>query len=46
MFQGPLAPKSIAAVRAATRLTNDEVIRAAVAMAADEITAQAEVSAA
>jgi hypothetical protein len=33
MFQGPLAPKAIAALRAATRLADDDVSKAAVALA-------------
>jgi hypothetical protein len=40
-FQGPLVPKSITAIRVATRLADDQITKAA-AMAADEIVAQAE----
>jgi hypothetical protein len=41
-FQGPLAPKSIAALRVATRLGDAEVSRAAAALATDELAAQVE----
>jgi hypothetical protein len=40
MFQGPLAPKAIAAIRAATRLENGRIAEAATAMATEELAAQ------
>jgi hypothetical protein len=42
LFQEPLAHKSIAAIRVATRLADDYISRAAAAMAANEMVAQAE----
>jgi hypothetical protein len=46
-FFGDLCPsKSIAVIHAATHLANDEVTRAATALAAEEMAAQAEITAA
>jgi hypothetical protein len=42
LFQGPLAPKSIAALRAATRSGDAEVFRVAAALAMDKLVAQVE----
>jgi hypothetical protein len=42
LLHGPLAPKIIDAIRAVTRLADDQVTRAAAAMAMDELAAQAE----
>jgi hypothetical protein len=39
LFQAPLAPKSIAALRAATRLGDAEISKVASALAADELAA-------
>jgi hypothetical protein len=39
LFQGPLGAKSIAALRAATRLGDGEVTRVASALATDEVAA-------
>jgi hypothetical protein len=41
LFQGPLTPKSITAIRTATRLADDQITRASMAMAVDKITTQA-----
>jgi hypothetical protein len=46
LFQGPLAAKSIAALRAATRLGDAEVSMVASALATDELAAQVETTAA
>jgi hypothetical protein len=46
LFQGPLAPKSITALRAATRLGDAEVSRAASALASEVLVAQVETAAA
>jgi hypothetical protein len=43
MFQGPLAPKAIAAIRAATRLENGRIAEAATTMATEELAAQVDV---
>jgi hypothetical protein len=42
LFKGPLTPKAIAALRVATRLANDDVSRAAVALAMEEMAAEVE----
>jgi hypothetical protein len=39
MFQGPLAPKAIAVIRAATRLENERITEAAMTMTMDELAA-------
>jgi hypothetical protein len=39
MFQGPLEPKAIAALRAAARLDNGRLTEAAAALATDELAA-------
>jgi hypothetical protein len=44
LFQGPLAPQSIAAIHVATRLADDQIMKAAAAMAANELAAQVEAS--
>jgi hypothetical protein len=46
LFQGPLAPKSIATLRVATRLGHAEVSKVAAVLAADELAAQVELAAA
>jgi hypothetical protein len=46
LFQGPLATKTIEAIRATTRLADDQVSKATAAMAAEELSAQVEASAA
>jgi hypothetical protein len=40
MFQGPLAPKAITALRAATRLANNQATKAVAALAEGELVAQ------
>jgi hypothetical protein len=42
LLRGPLAPKTIEAIRAVTRLADDQITRAAAAMAKDELAAQIE----
>jgi hypothetical protein len=46
MFQGPFAPKAIAALRAAMRLANNQVTKAATALAVGELAAQVDATAA
>jgi hypothetical protein len=46
LFQGPLTPKSIVMLRAATRLGDVEVAKAASALASEELAAQVESAAA
>jgi hypothetical protein len=45
LFKGPLAAKSIAAIRAVTRLSDDHMVKTAAAMAMDDLALQAETAA-
>jgi hypothetical protein len=45
MFKGPLAPKAITALKATTRLANDDVSKAAIALAMEEMTVEVEATA-
>jgi hypothetical protein len=42
MFKGTLAPKAITALKATTRLANDDVSKAAIALAMEEMAVEVE----
>jgi hypothetical protein len=46
LFHSPLAPKSIAVIRAATHLAEDDMTKASAALASEETVAQAEATSA
>jgi hypothetical protein len=45
LLRGPLVSKTIEAIRATTRLADDQITRTTTTMAADELAAQVEASA-
>jgi hypothetical protein len=46
LFKGPLVAKSIVAIRAMTCLSDDQIVKKAVAMTMDELASQVETTAA